>query len=161
MHLLLICTIHITQLTFLQQLYICDGEDALLVSMVTIILVQHQSCKQQLVRMSPCEEEDREEENRREGNRVIFTTCIHDSCLWNVSEHTNCSYNITLCPSSGVNESAVAWTSTPLYKAMPSLELTTTQLHPTHKVKGFHIQHFRHRNLLTDLGFSPNSASPL
>ena len=46
-------------------------EDALLVSMVTIMLVQHQSCKQQLLRMSPCGEEDREEENRREGNRAI------------------------------------------------------------------------------------------
>ena len=35
--------------------------------MVTLILVQHQPCKQQLVRMSRCGEEDREEENRREG----------------------------------------------------------------------------------------------
>ena len=118
-HLLLIRTVHITLLTFLQQMYLCDGEDALLVSMVTIILAHHQSCKQQQVRMSPCGEEDREEENRREGSRAIFTTCIHDSCLWNVSEHTNCSYNITLCPSSsGVNESAIPWISTPLYKAI-------------------------------------------
>ena len=135
-------------------MYICDGEDAFLVSMVTLILVQHQSCKQRQVRMSLCGEEDREEENRREGNRAIFTTCIHESCLWNVLEHTNCSYNITLCPSSsGVNESAIAWISTPLYKAMTSLELTATQLYPTHKIKGFNIQHFKHRNLLTDLFF--------
>ena len=126
----------------------------LLVSIVTIILVRHQYCKQQQVTMSLCGEKDREEENRREGNRAIFATYIHDSCLWNVSEHTNGSYNITLCPSSsGVNESAITWTSTPLYKAMPSLELAATQLHPTHKVKGFNIQHFRHRNLLTDLCF--------
>ena len=97
-----------------------------------------------------------QEENRRGGNRAIFATCIHDFCLWNVSEPTNCHYNVTLCPSSGVNESAIAWTSTHLYKAMPSLEPTATQLHPTHKVKGFHIQHFRYRNLLTDLCFPPN-----
>ena len=37
--------------------------------MVTLILVQHQSCKQQLLRMLPCGEEDREEENEEENRR--------------------------------------------------------------------------------------------